>query len=99
MEEIKTKVCTSCKRELPISEFYTKASAKYGLQYQCKECHKQSSYRSYKKRKGESTLQKVYSNPELAKFQPRELMAELKARGYRWDYMLEPQRKVMFEKI
>lgn len=28
------------------------------------------------------TLKKVHSNPELAKFQPRELIAELKARGY-----------------
>lgn len=28
------------------------------------------------------TLKKVYSNPELAKFHPRELIAELKARGY-----------------
>lgn len=28
------------------------------------------------------TLKKFYSNPELAKFQPRELIAELKARGY-----------------
>lgn len=27
-------------------------------------------------------LKKIYSNPELAKFSPRELIAELKARGY-----------------
>ena len=26
---------------------------------------------------------KVYTNPELAKFQPRELMDELRARGFR----------------
>lgn len=47
----------------------------------------------------EHSLVKVYSDAELAKFTPRQLMAELKARGYRWDYMLEPQRKISFDKI
>lgn len=47
----------------------------------------------------EHTMVKVYSEPELAKFTPRQLMAELKSRGYRWDYMLEPQRKIQFDKI
>ena len=47
----------------------------------------------------ESKMIKVYSNVELAKFSPRQLMEELKARGFRWDYMLEPQRKIYFEKI
>ena len=47
----------------------------------------------------EHTMAKVYSGPELAKFTPRQLMQELKARGYRWEYMLEPQRKVYFDKI
>lgn len=31
---------------------------------------------------GGGNLKKIYSNPELAKFSPRELIAELKARGY-----------------
>lgn len=30
----------------------------------------------------EDGLKKIYSNPELARFSPRELIAELKARGY-----------------
>lgn len=47
----------------------------------------------------ESKMIKVYSNVELAKFSPRQLMEELKARGFKWDYMLEPQRKIYFEKI
>lgn len=47
----------------------------------------------------EHTMAKVYSEPELAKFTPRQLMTELKSRGYRWDYMLEPQRKIQFDKI
>ena len=27
-------------------------------------------------------IEEIYSNPELARFSPRELIAELKARGY-----------------
>jgi hypothetical protein len=46
-----------------------------------------------------SNLIKVYTNPDLAQFTPRQLMQELKARGFKWEYMLEPQRKVMFDKI
>jgi tRNA(Ile)-lysidine synthase TilS/MesJ len=34
------------------------------------------------KQYGGGNLKKIYSNPELAKFSPRELIAELKARGY-----------------
>lgn len=47
----------------------------------------------------ERTMCKVYSDPELAKFTPRQLMQELKSRGFVWDWMLEPQRKIYFDKI
>ena len=38
-KEIKTKRCTKCNRELPISEFSKYNKAKDGLQGYCKECH------------------------------------------------------------
>jgi hypothetical protein len=47
----------------------------------------------------ERTMLRVYSDSALAKFTPRQLMAELKARGFRWEYMLEPQKKIYFDKI
>lgn len=47
----------------------------------------------------ERTMCRVYSEPELAKFTPRQLMQELKSRGFTWDWMLEPQRKIYFDKI
>lgn len=95
---METKTCGVCHLELPITEFHRNRSAKDGLQYHCKECTK--NYDANKKaRNKESTLKRVYSNPELAKYTPRQLMEELKARGFKWDYMLEPQRKIMFEKI
>ena len=31
---------------------------------------------------GQCNLKKIYSNSELARFSPRELITELKARGY-----------------
>lgn len=41
MEENVTKVCKKCGRELPISAFNKKASAKDGLQDMCRECHRE----------------------------------------------------------
>ena len=37
MEEIKTKVCNKCGRELPISAFNKRTASKDGLQDRCKE--------------------------------------------------------------
>ena len=95
MEEIKTKVCRKCGQELPISEFSRKASSKDGLQCYCKECSNRVSVECAKKRRETKQLEakeneriefekkyKIYTNRELAKFTPRELMLELKARGY-----------------
>lgn len=60
-----------------------------GHQPYCKDCRSEMASERTKKIR----LSKVYSNPELAKFTPRQLMEELKSRGFRWDYMLEPQKK------
>lgn len=54
--------------------------------------------KSYQKKKSDPRLAKVYSNPEFAKFKPRELLAELKARGYMWKEMLVTV-KIEYEKI
>lgn len=90
-----TKKCKRCGRELPIESFHKMAKSPDGHQPYCKDCRSEmASERTKKKR-----LSKVYSNPELAKFTPRQLMEELKSRGFRWDYMLEPQKRIMFDKI
>lgn len=81
--------------ELPIESFHKMAKSPDGHQPYCKDCRSEMASERTKKIR----LSKVYSNPELAKFTPRQLMEELKSRGFRWDYMLEPQKRIMFDKI
>lgn len=68
MEEIKnTKVCKVCGNELPLDCFNRHGRSSDGYASVCKACTKK---------------QKGTTNLELAKFTPRELIAELAARGY-----------------
>lgn len=110
---METKICNKCGRELSIDMFHKKTTSKDGYQDYCKECHSVANKKSYLKRKmqrnaidkvetikvgtGEAT--KIYAHQELSRFSPRQLMEELKARGFYWEYMLEPQRKISYEKI
>lgn len=95
MEEIKTKVCRKCGRELPIENFYTNKSLKGGHDNCCKECKSAYSKEWQKKNREKKKAQKIeneriefekkykiYTDKELAKFTPRQLILELKARGY-----------------
>lgn len=67
MAEEGFKVYKSCKRELPLSAFAHRSNSKDGYSHVCKECKTKFNG----------------GNPELAKFTPKELMDELKVRGYR----------------
>ena len=96
---METKVCKGCGRELPTTEFYANKNMKNGLGTYCKECSNRLSTEYARKRRERKKAEakeneriefekkyKVYTNRELAKFNPRELMLELmlelKARGY-----------------
>ena len=74
------KECTKCHRTLPESDFYKKSGTPDGLQYVCKEC--QSAYFKERTKKNQGGANRVFSNPDLARFTPRQLMEELRARGY-----------------
>lgn len=77
-DTIITKECSRCHRTLPVTEFYKKKGTSDGLQYYCKQCQKEFNNASKRKKKD------FYGggNPELTRFTPRQLIEELKARGY-----------------
>lgn len=93
MEEPKTKVCSKCGRELPITEFALNKRAKDGHIGQCKDCINAYLRERYARKKGK-TLARANPNPVLLnpKFsdktprelqqEMRELKAELIARGF-----------------
>ncbi len=69
------KRCGKCGRDLPESEFYRKEKSPDGLQSYCKACQSLNS-RKMKKNGGGG-------NPDLVNFTPRQLIEELRARGYK----------------
>ena len=78
---MEVKKCGKCGNELPVSSFGKNASQKDGLQLWCKSCVSEYS-RNQTKNSSADKLKKIYTNPDLAKFSPRQLIDELKARGY-----------------
>lgn len=84
--------CRVCGREFPESEMNHSGGKVNNV---CKQCASIKSAETRAKRKAirereehldkverSDSLSKCYTNPELAKFSPRQLIEELKARGY-----------------
>lgn len=92
--QAKTKTCTKCGRELPISEFYARTGAKDGLQTICKECHNAKSKESIARRKAQAEEAKPKDTIKelteavagitngLKAVADRTLVDELRARGW-----------------
>lgn len=74
-----TKVCKKCGRELPVYEFYKMEGNKDGLMGHCKACHLEAA----KERKAQEKIAKAESQSALSAFTPRELIEELRKRGYK----------------
>ena len=74
---METKVCKVCGQELPLSEF-RKLPFSTNCIATCKKCVSEKIERTklFKETTGST-------NTELAKFTPRELIGELKSRGYK----------------
>jgi hypothetical protein len=77
---METKQCTKCGRILPISEFQLNNKTPDGLTHICKNCSQKG-----KKKKNFQLYEKgnENSNPLLKDFTPRELIQELRIRGYK----------------
>ncbi len=84
MEE--TKICKRCGREKSIEEFYKARQNKDGRMNERKECSQEKD--RLRSAKGET------ENPEFAKFTPKQLIEELKARGYKGELRYEHVIKV-----
>ena len=79
-EAIKTKVCSRCSMELPLTEFPKNAQCRDGHSGVCKKC-KREQIRDYRRNLAEKA--RLYDEREgLKAYTPRELMLELKRRGY-----------------
>ena len=74
MENTQTKTCSRCGRTLPIENFYKRGDGR--AQAYCKECAK-----TYYKERSMRITPPDSENP-LSAFTPRQLMQELKRRGY-----------------
>jgi hypothetical protein len=76
-----TKICRVCGKEKPISEFGKNSQYKDGLDSRCKNCRNAYAKGWY----GDKHIPKTNTNanPALSNFTPRELIEELRARGYK----------------
>lgn len=73
------KTCSKCHRELPEEQFYKSRKSKDGLQDMCKECVAENNRAQYARMKSASE-----GDSPLSKFTPRQLLEELKSRGYKF---------------
>ena len=83
-----TAKCKCCGRDLPVVNF--KSNPRYGRASVCNECVKKKYAASRFKKSELNILREQLENARklrLSDFTPRELLAELKSRGYKWDKM------------
>ena len=68
-----TTICKRCGKEKPLEEFY---NTKYGVSHVCRECARKKRHETIDRRRNAERAS------SLADYSPRELIAELKRRGY-----------------
>ena len=97
------KKCKKCGRELPLEAFGNLSTSPDGKYDRCKECVNQQQKINRDQRKAkEQGISTENTNGEgneaLKGFTPRELLKELKSRGYIWENMYI-KKKVPYESI
>lgn len=98
---METKKCKQCEKELPIQEFSKNA---YGYTSICKSCNSHNRSEAAKKRNGkivrdyEQEIEKA-KQLRLSEFTPRELIIELRKRGYEGTLRYVEVHEINIEKI
>lgn len=82
IDEITTKVCPKCGRELPIDRFSPDKNFKDGHKNACKDCVNARSKELQDAKKSKFERLGTGNSP-LAAYKSRELIEELRARGYK----------------
>lgn len=100
---METKICKKCGRELPLEAFGKSSRSLDGLRDHCKECVNRQQRDEYARRKakeqGISTETPMGGGiEELKQFTPRQLLKELKSRGYVWSNMYI-KKNISYESI
>lgn len=85
MSEIETKKCCKYGEVKPTTEFYKNIKAADGYDIYCKECKRSLSREFYAKKISQKRIEET--NNALSKYTPRDLLTELKRRGYKWEKM------------
>lgn len=86
---METKICKQCGRELPLDSFAKHHISKDGYMAYCNSCREESRKRS-PLGGGKMIVKPINGgNPDLAPFTPRELIEELKVRGYKGKLIIE----------
>lgn len=96
------KRCPKCGRELDSANFYKSKLTPDGLGFYCKECMKRMVFNSRSAKNGrKQNLSQITSEPVLTLKGATgvQILQELKSRGYTWDNMYEPRKKISFESI
>lgn len=97
---METKVCKCCGKELPITEFGCgKAHGKEFVFSICKTCMSTKQSEEHKRRKEKQAISHESEivqakTMRLKDFTPRELMQELKRRGYEFEMTYTEVRKI-----